>query len=58
VHPGISQPYIVALTAEALNLRGQERVLEVGTGSGYAAAILGRLAAEVYTVERIASLAE
>jgi protein-L-isoaspartate(D-aspartate) O-methyltransferase len=54
----ISQPYIVALTAEALNLRGDERVLEVGTGSGYAAAVLSRLAAEVYTVERIAGLAE
>ncbi len=54
----ISQPYIVALTVEALSLRGHERVLEVGTGSGYAAAILSRLAAEVYTVERIASLAE
>jgi protein-L-isoaspartate(D-aspartate) O-methyltransferase len=54
----ISQPYIVALTLEALGLRGAERVLEIGTGSGYAAALLGRIAAEVYTVERIASLAE
>jgi protein-L-isoaspartate(D-aspartate) O-methyltransferase len=54
----ISQPYIVAVTAEALSLRGGERVLEVGTGSGYAAAILGRLAKEVYTVERLLSLAE
>jgi protein-L-isoaspartate(D-aspartate) O-methyltransferase len=53
----ISQPYIVARTTEALGLRGGERVLEVGTGSGYAAAILGRIAREVYTVERIASLA-
>ena len=53
----ISQPYIVALTSEALGLRGDERVLEVGTGSGYAAAILGRLARDVYTVERIESLA-
>ena len=48
----ISQPYIVALTVEALGLRGGERVLEIGTGSGYAAAILSRLAGEVYTVER------
>jgi protein-L-isoaspartate(D-aspartate) O-methyltransferase len=54
----ISQPYIVALTVEALGLRGGERVLEVGTGSGYAAAILGRIAGEVHTVERIESLAE
>lgn len=53
----ISQPYIVAVTAEALQLAGQERVLEVGTGSGYAAAILGALAREVYTVERLPSLA-
>jgi protein-L-isoaspartate(D-aspartate) O-methyltransferase len=54
----ISQPYIVALTAEALGLRGNERVLEIGTGSGYAAAILGRLAKEVFTVERLAPLAD
>jgi protein-L-isoaspartate(D-aspartate) O-methyltransferase len=54
----ISQPYIVALTVEALQLRGGERVLEIGTGSGYAAAILGRIAGEVYTVERHATLAE
>jgi protein-L-isoaspartate(D-aspartate) O-methyltransferase len=53
----ISQPYIVALTVEALGLKGGERVLEIGTGSGYAAAILGRIAREVYTVERIDSLA-
>jgi protein-L-isoaspartate(D-aspartate) O-methyltransferase len=53
----ISQPYVVAVTAEALALRGGERVLEIGTGSGYAAAILGRLGEEVYTVERIAELA-
>ncbi|HEY8038194.1 MAG TPA: protein-L-isoaspartate(D-aspartate) O-methyltransferase [Polyangiaceae bacterium] len=53
----ISQPYVVALTVEALGLQGGERVLEVGTGSGYAAAILGRVAREVYTVERIESLA-
>jgi len=53
----ISQPYIVALMVEALGLRGGERVLEVGTGSGYAAAVLGRIAAEVHTVERIDALA-
>lgn len=53
----ISQPYIVALMAEALELRATDRVLEVGTGSGYAAAILGEIAAEVYTVERYPSLA-
>lgn len=54
----ISQPYIVALMIEALELMGQERVLEIGTGSGYAAAVLSRCAAEVFTVERIAILAE
>jgi protein-L-isoaspartate(D-aspartate) O-methyltransferase len=54
----ISQPYIVALTVQALGLRGRERVLEIGTGSGYAAAILSRIAEQVYTVERIASLAD
>jgi protein-L-isoaspartate(D-aspartate) O-methyltransferase len=53
----ISQPYIVAYTAQALRLRGGERVLEVGTGSGYAAAVLSQLAKEVYTIERIALLA-
>ena len=53
----ISQPYIVAVTAEALGLRGEERVLEVGTGSGYAAAILSCLCREIYTVERIPRLA-
>ena len=53
----ISQPYIVALTMQAMELRGGERVLEVGTGSGYAAAILARCALEVFTIERIASLA-
>lgn len=54
----ISQPYIVALMCEALLLKGDERVLEVGTGSGYAAAVLSRLAAEVYSVECIAELAD
>jgi protein-L-isoaspartate(D-aspartate) O-methyltransferase len=53
----ISQPYIVALTVQALRLEGHERVLEVGTGSGYAAAILSRLAKEVYTIERLENLA-
>jgi protein-L-isoaspartate(D-aspartate) O-methyltransferase len=53
----ISQPYIVATTVSALELQGGERVLEVGTGSGYAAAVLGQIAKDVYTVERIESLA-
>lgn len=47
----ISQPYIVALMSELLGLSGDERVLEVGTGSGYQAAVLARLAREVYTIE-------
>lgn len=54
----ISQPYIVALMADALLLKGGERVLEIGTGSGYAAAILAEIAGEVYSVERIGQLAE
>jgi protein-L-isoaspartate(D-aspartate) O-methyltransferase len=54
----ISQPYVVALTAQALQLEGDERVLDIGTGSGYAAAILSLLAAEVTTIERFASLAD
>ena len=54
----ISQPYIVAYMIEALELSGKERVLEIGTGSGYAAAVLSRCAAEVYTVERIPLLAD
>jgi protein-L-isoaspartate(D-aspartate) O-methyltransferase len=54
----ISQPYIVALTMAELALRGGERVLEVGTGSGYAAALLSRVAKEVCTIERIPSLAD
>lgn len=53
----ISQPYIVALTIQSLRLRGHERVLEVGTGSGYAAAILSLLAKEVLTIERLEPLA-
>ena len=54
----ISQPYIVAFMIEALALEGGERVLEIGAGSGYAAAILSRIAGDVYTVERIGQLAE
>src|ERR671915_660483 len=54
----ISQPWIVACMAELLELRGDERVFEVGTGSGYAAAVLSRLCAEVVTVERFPTLAE
>jgi protein-L-isoaspartate(D-aspartate) O-methyltransferase len=54
----ISQPWIVAFMAQLLELRGDETVLEVGTGSGYAAAVLSRLCAEVLTMERYASLAE
>lgn len=54
----ISQPYIVAVTAEALELRGGERVLEVGAGSGYAAAVLSRLSKHVFTVERHRALAD
>jgi protein-L-isoaspartate(D-aspartate) O-methyltransferase len=54
----ISQPYIVALMAEAARLRPSDRVLEVGTGSGYAAAVFSRVAREVYSIERHASLAE
>jgi protein-L-isoaspartate(D-aspartate) O-methyltransferase len=52
----ISQPYIVALMSEVAALSGNERVLEIGTGSGYQAAILARLAAEVYSVESIQPL--
>jgi len=52
----ISQPYIVAFMTDALHLTGSERVLEVGTGSGYQAAILGQLAAEVHTIEFIPEL--
>jgi protein-L-isoaspartate(D-aspartate) O-methyltransferase len=54
----ISQPYIVAMMIEALALKGGEQVLEVGTGSGYAAAVLAQIAGNVYTVERIGQLAE
>jgi len=54
----ISQPFIIALMTEALELKGGEKVLEVGTGSGYQAAILARLARRVITTERVPSLAE
>ena len=54
----ISQPYIVALMTEALTLQGGEKVLEIGTGSGYAAAVLAEIAGEVHTVERIKELAD
>ena len=54
----ISQPYIVALMTELLALKGDERVLEIGTGSGYQAAVLDEILDEVYTVEIIPELAE
>ena len=54
----ISQPYMVARICEILGLTGRERVLDVGTGSGYQAAVLAELAAEVHTIERIPELAE
>ncbi|HEX2082582.1 MAG TPA: protein-L-isoaspartate(D-aspartate) O-methyltransferase, partial [Xanthomonadaceae bacterium] len=54
----ISQPYIVALMAQAADLHRDDKVLEVGTGSGYAAAVFAQIAEQVYTIERHASLAE
>ncbi|MCX5701531.1 MAG: protein-L-isoaspartate(D-aspartate) O-methyltransferase [Candidatus Omnitrophica bacterium] len=54
----ISQPYIVALMTECLELTGQEKVLEIGTGSGYQAAILAELTKEVYSIERFESLSK
>ncbi len=54
----ISQPYMVARICEALELKGREHVLDVGTGSGYQAAVLAELAAEVDTIERLPELAE
>jgi protein-L-isoaspartate(D-aspartate) O-methyltransferase len=54
----ISQPYMVAWMTELLHLEGEETVLEIGTGSGYQAAVLSKLAGFVYTMERIPSLAE
>ena len=54
----ISQPYIVAFMTEQLALQGDETVLEVGTGSGYQAAVLAQLVRQVHTIERFAELAE
>jgi len=54
----ISQPYIVALSSELLNIEEHHKVLEIGTGSGYQAAVLSLLAGEVYSIEIVASLAE
>ena len=54
----ISQPYIVAFMVEALELPEQSKVLEIGTGSGYAAAVLAEIAAQVYSIERIGELAQ
>jgi protein-L-isoaspartate(D-aspartate) O-methyltransferase len=54
----ISQPFMVASMTEALGLEGGERVLEIGTGSGYGAAVLAEISGEVYTLERIPELAE
>lgn len=54
----ISQPFIIALMTEVLELKGEEKVLEIGTGSGYQAAILAELARQVITVERLPALAE
>jgi len=54
----ISQPYIVALMTESLYLTGEEKVLEIGTGSGYQTAILAKLVKQVYTVERLPELAK
>src|SRR5690242_17489068 len=54
----ISQPYVVAWMIELLELRGGEKVLEVGAGSGYAAAVLSRIAEEVHAIERLAQLAD
>jgi protein-L-isoaspartate(D-aspartate) O-methyltransferase len=54
----ISQPYVVALMSELLEVKDSEKVLEIGAGSGYQAAVLSRLAKEVYTIEIIPSLAE
>ncbi|MDH5764291.1 MAG: protein-L-isoaspartate(D-aspartate) O-methyltransferase [Nitrospinota bacterium] len=54
----ISQPFIVAAMSQALQLKGEERVLEIGTGSGYQTAILSELAAQVFTIERVKSLGQ
>jgi len=54
----ISQPYIVALMTELLQLKGEEKILEIGTGSGYQAAVLAEVVDQVYSVERIPALAK
>jgi protein-L-isoaspartate(D-aspartate) O-methyltransferase len=54
----ISQPYMVALMTESLTLKGSDRVLEIGTGSGYQTGVLAELAARVYSIERVAGLAD
>ncbi|TYC57819.1 protein-L-isoaspartate(D-aspartate) O-methyltransferase [Marinobacter sp. BW6] len=54
----ISQPYIVALMTEALDLEGGEKLLDIGTGSGYAAAVLGSIAGKVFSIERVQELAD
>lgn len=54
----ISQPYIVAVMTEALNLTGKEKILEIGTGSGYQAAVLAELAEQVFSIERLPSIAK
>src|SRR5437867_1361001 len=54
----ISQPYIVAFMTEALGLRGGEKVLEIGTGSGYQSAVLAEIAGKVYTIEIVPELAD
>ena len=53
----ISQPFMVALMTQALDLTGDEKILEIGTGSGYQTAILAELGDRVFTIERIASIA-
>jgi protein-L-isoaspartate(D-aspartate) O-methyltransferase len=57
-HQTISQPYVVAYMAQAAQLQADDRVLEIGTGSGYAAAVLSRLCREVHSVERLPALEE
>lgn len=54
----ISQPYMVAVMTELLELKGDEKILEIGTGSGYQTAILAELSKEVYTIERVQSLSD
>jgi protein-L-isoaspartate(D-aspartate) O-methyltransferase len=54
----MSQPYMVAIMTQLLELKGEEKILEIGTGSGYQAAVLAELAGEVYTIERISVLSE